>query len=143
MTTEIRQKNLEEIRARAHASCRLCGAGNPLGMKLKFQVCDDGSVQAIFFCRPEYMGYDDQLHGGVISSLLDSAMTNCMFSLGKPAVTAELKVRYHQPAKTDEKVVVRAWLEESFSRMHVLKAELFQHGEKKASARAKFMERRD
>jgi acyl-coenzyme A thioesterase PaaI-like protein len=34
------------------------------------------------------------LHGGVISSILDGTMTNCLFAHGTVAVTAELRVRF-------------------------------------------------
>jgi len=86
------------------------------------------------------MGYEDQLHGGVISSLLDSAMTNCLFSHGKTAVTAELKVRYRKPVLVGVNAVIRAWIHESFSRLCILKAEVLQDDEVKVKATGKFVE---
>lgn len=142
MITDTRQNNLESLQARLHSRCRLCGRENAAGFHLTFTACEDGSVQAGVLCGPEHMGYEDRLHGGVVSSLLDSAMTNCLFSHGVHAFTAELKVRYHHPVRVGVPVIVRAWREARCSKLHLLKAELVQNGEKKASASAKFMESR-
>lgn len=86
------------------------------------------------------MGYADQLHGGVISSLIDSAMTNCLFSQGKTAVTAELTVRYYKPVLIGINAVVRAWVEESYSKLSLVKAALLQDEDVKVKARGKFIE---
>ncbi len=142
MTTDARQSNLENLQERLHPRCRLCGRENARGYHLAFTACEDGSVQADVLCGPEHMGYEGRLHGGVVSSLLDSAMTNCLFSHGVRAFTAELKVRYHHPVGIGVPATVRAWREETCSKLHLLKAELVQNGEKKASASAKFMESR-
>jgi acyl-coenzyme A thioesterase PaaI-like protein len=59
------------------------------GLNLSFHVCRDGRVEGRFRCGYAYQGYTGLLHGGVISSILDGAMTNCLFSSGKTAVTAK------------------------------------------------------
>ena len=40
-------------------------------MKLKFYTEDEGRFITRFQPKPEHQGYPGQLHGGVISSLLD------------------------------------------------------------------------
>jgi hypothetical protein len=60
--------------------CFVCGIDNPIGLKLKFYTDDEGRCIARFPVpvwhrtgRPkaEHQGYPGQLHGGIISSLLD------------------------------------------------------------------------
>jgi acyl-coenzyme A thioesterase PaaI-like protein len=42
-----------------------------IGLKLKFYTDDEGRCIARFRPKPEHQGYPGQLHGGIISSLLD------------------------------------------------------------------------
>ncbi|MCK4341833.1 MAG: PaaI family thioesterase [Phycisphaerae bacterium] len=109
-------------------------------MRLKFAASDDGRVQARFDCDAAFEGYAGMLHGGVVASLLDGAMTNCMFAHGIPAVTAELTVRFRHPVRTGVAVTVRAWVERCSPPLHVLKAEVVQNGQLMATARGKFMD---
>jgi acyl-coenzyme A thioesterase PaaI-like protein len=80
------------------------------------------------------------LHGGVIASLLNGAMTNCMFAYGIPAITAELNVRFRHPVAIGKTAVVRAWIERSSRSLHVLRAEVVQDEQVRAAARGKFLE---
>jgi len=137
--TESNQSNLDYLRSRLHAQCTACGPLNSRGLNLNFVVCHDGSVQASFACTRDFSGYEDRLHGGIISTVLDSAMTNCLFAYRKTAVTAELTVRFRQPVAIDKEAVVRAWLAKSVSSLYILHAEIVQDGGIKASAIGKFI----
>jgi len=52
----------------------------------------DGVLKANFQCKPIFQGYPDQLHGGVISAVMDAAMMNCLFARGITADTARLSI---------------------------------------------------
>ena len=137
------QANLDQVQTETHPFCMVCSQSNPLGLGLKFATNDDGSVSASFVGHPALEGFQGLLHGGVIASLLDGAMTNCMFARGCAAMTAELKVRYREPVVIGEEMFIRAWVTRSVPRLHVLHAELNQNGCVKAVAWAKFMERHE
>jgi uncharacterized protein (TIGR00369 family) len=139
MTTDLSPIELTKIRAQAHSNCVVCSPLNKRGFGLEFMISKDGSVQATFGCDKVFEGYANVLHGGVISCLLDGAMTNCMFAHGYVAVTAELDVRFQHPVVTGELATVRAWIDRSRSRLHVVKAEFTQNGQVKATAVGKFM----
>jgi uncharacterized protein (TIGR00369 family) len=124
-----------------HPRCVVCGARDPLGLGLHFTSGEDGSVESGFRCDSELEGYPGQLHGGMIALLLDAAMTHCLFSRGRRAVTAELTVRYREPVATDRPASVRARIEGSRHRLSVVKAELLQGGRARAWATAKFVDR--
>jgi acyl-coenzyme A thioesterase PaaI-like protein len=51
--------------------CFVCGIENPTGLKLKFYSDDEGRCIARFRPKPEHQGFPGQLHGGLISTLLD------------------------------------------------------------------------
>jgi len=132
---------LGRLRQQTHPLCVVCSPANPLGLKVEYTLNPDGSVEGSFTGGPMFQGYDGMLHGGVIASLLDGAMTNCMFACGCVGVTAELKVRYRKAVAAGEKVTIRAWLVQSNTRLYQLRAELMQTNSVKAAATAKFMEK--
>ena len=125
-----------------HARCIVCGGDNPVGLKLEFVTEGRGRVSASFACPQALQGYAGLLHGGIISALIDGAMTNCLFSLGISAVTAELSVRYLAPVAVDHPAQVTATLERSRGPLHCLQAELRQHDRVLVRACGKFVDRR-
>jgi uncharacterized protein (TIGR00369 family) len=135
-----RQARLAAVRAVEHPRCVLCGLANPHGLRLAFEVQHDGSVVADVPCREVLQGYAEALHGGVISALLDAAMTHLLFSRGIVAVTAELTVRFLAPARLGHNALVRALLEQSSSHLlYRVRGELVQDGTLVARASAKFL----
>lgn len=140
MTNDSAKTDLAKIRARVHANCMVCSLSSKSGLGLEFMLSENGSVQATFSCDKAFEGYANVLHGGLISCMLDGAMTNCMFAHGYAAVTAELTVRFHHPVVIGEFATVRAWIDRSRSGLHVLKAEVVQNQQVRATAVGKFME---
>lgn len=139
--TEPAQDVLERTRLAAHPLCIVCGQADECGLGLRFALRDDGGVEARFECKARFQGYEGLLHGGVTSSVLDGAMTNCLFAHGIVAVTAEIKVRFRHPVELNAPLVVRAHITRSQAPLHVVEAEIVQDGQIKAKATGKFMER--
>ena len=139
MTIEERQNTLLAMRELHHRTCPICGDLNPNGLRAAFQVRPDDTVQAEVVCGEDKEGYAGHLHGGIIASLLDGAMTNCLFSHGIRAVTGELVVQMLQPLQAGTAMVVRGWLERRLSPFYLMKAELLQDGKLAAKGKAKFM----
>lgn len=135
------QRELRRLRDLTHGRCVVCGGESRQGLHVAFEALPDGSVQGRLPGRTELAGYPETLHGGIIASLLDGAMTNCLFAHGIVAVTAELTVRYRRPVSTLEPVEVRAWRADAPHGLHRMEAELRQGGEVLVSAKAKFLSR--
>jgi len=133
------QATLESLCAAEHAECLMCGPANTLGLKLRFRVQPDGSVLAMFACREAFRSYPETLHGGVISALLDAAMTNALFSVGVVGVTAELTVRFLAAVALNRGAVVRASIEKDAHPLFYVRAELEQDRKLMARATAKFL----
>ena len=55
--------------------CFVCGIDNPIGLHLAFYTDDEGRCIARFQPRPHHQGYPGQLHGGLISTILDLGET--------------------------------------------------------------------
>jgi uncharacterized protein (TIGR00369 family) len=137
------QDRLDRVHHGIHAGCVVCGLENGRGLRVPYRVLPDGSVEAEFTCPESLEGYRHVLHGGVIASLLDGAMTNCLFAHGITAVTAELTIRYHAPVITGRPATIRASIDRSAHGCHFLTAALCREGRVAVTARAKFLSSRD
>lgn len=142
-STQSSQARLKTVRTHTHPYCVVCSQSNPLGLGLEFSVHDDGSVSASFLGHFALEGFQGCLHGGMIASLLDGAMTNCLFARGHVAMTAELNVRYRKPVLIGHDITIRAWITRSQPPLHLLEAELKQEAYAKAIALAKFIDRNE
>lgn len=123
-----------------HSHCLVCGNRNPWSLGLCFRTTDDGTVHAEFQAHPGLQGYDGILHGGVIASLLDSAMTHCLFNQGVKAVTADLHVRFLEPVSCESDLRIRATVLSHTPPLFRLRAELLRRERIVAWAEATFME---
>ncbi len=123
-----------------HSSCLLCGERNPWSFKIAFQADNDGTVKARFQSHRFLQGYDGIIHGGVISALLDAAMTHCLFHQGVRALTGDLRVRFLQSIPCHAALDLRAWILSARPPLYRLKAELFAEECIAAWAEAKFMQ---
>ena len=96
----------------SHDQCLVCGSRehNPDSLELQFSRHADGSVSAPFVVGPKHQGYSGLLHGGMTSTLLDAAMTHCLFMQGIKALTAELTVRFMAPIRVGQTLTVCARL---------------------------------
>lgn len=135
------QATLDATQAAQHPDCILCGTRNAFGLGLRFQAHAPGNVRAEFIGHALLQSYPDTLHGGVTAALLDAAMTNCLFSLGIVAVTAEMTVRYVSPINLHDRIELAASREAYHPPLHYLIAELRQNEKLVAKARAKFFEK--
>jgi acyl-coenzyme A thioesterase PaaI-like protein len=140
-TTDNRYSAYRQLRRDTHPGCVVCCRSNGQGLGLEFHIAHDGAVEASFSCGRVFQGYPDVLHGGVISMLLDGAMTNCLFAHNIVAVTADLAVRFRHPVATTNVALVRAWINSSTGPLHYLTAELMQNSEVKATATGKFLDK--
>lgn len=140
VTTEASQELLEKTRNAYHARCTVCGTSGSGNPGLRFMVQGDCSVECLFDSREHWQGYAGCLHGGIVAMLLDSAMVNCLFALGKVALTGELKVRFRKRVIVGSQVVVRGWTVESLSPLFCMAASIRQNDEIMATGSAKFME---
>ena len=87
--------------------CYVCGKKNPAGLGVDFEIDREARpIRARFTPSSSHQGYEGIVHGGILSALLDEAMAKLAFSLGIPAVTAEMTVKFKVPAAPGEELSV-------------------------------------
>lgn len=90
--------------------CFVCGPGNPIGLRLRFQIDDQDVCRSEFTPGPDHGGYDQLTHGGIVFSALDDVMANWMFLKGIRAHTARCEIRYRQPLVIGTRVLLEGRL---------------------------------
>jgi acyl-coenzyme A thioesterase PaaI-like protein len=121
-----------------HAQCLICGSDDPLDLKLQFKPGEDGSMTVIFPGERRFQGYAGRLHGGIIATLFDSAMTHCLFANGLTGVTASLNIRFRLPVTVHQAVQVKVWVEKRKLSLCRLRGTLQQNGVIKGTGEAMF-----
>jgi len=139
--TNVKRSRVQPFPTWPHPNCFVCGEANGHGLHLEFMLAKDGDVSSRFDCQERYEGYPGVLHGGVISSIMDGAMTNCLFAHEVVALTAELNVRFRSPVVVGHPAEVFAHVSRSDSPLHVVEAKIVQDGKVKVTATGKFMEK--
>lgn len=87
-------------------NCFVCGDRNVGGLMLRFIVDEAArTIKTEFVPGRTYQGFADIVHGGIISTVLDEAMTKLAFQLGLDAVTGKLTVRFKSPLMVGERIV--------------------------------------
>src|SRR5690606_6956994 len=106
---------------------------------------DGHIVRTRWLPRPEYAGFQQVIHGGVLASLLDEIMVwACGVRTGKFTYCAELNVRYNLPVRPEQPVIATAELAEDKRRLFLAKGELrSEANELLASATGKYVPVRD
>jgi len=86
------------MKFKTDGNCFVCGAKNPHGLKLSFEIDKEKqTLKTNFVASPTFQGWDGIVHGGMISTLLDEAMAKLVYELGYPAVTASLEIKFKKP----------------------------------------------
>jgi uncharacterized protein (TIGR00369 family) len=89
--------------------CFGCGKNNSIGMKLHF-TRDGDVIRAEFTSDKMHQGWPGLLHGGIVMTLLDEAMSNIAYATGQTTLTARMEVTWRQSVKVEAPLVVTAWI---------------------------------
>lgn len=129
------------VTLRSSEDCFACGRENAAGLHLSFTLHPDRqSIETEWLPPKTFQSYSDVLHGGFVALLLDEVMGKLAMSLGMPAVTADLSIRYLKPVPTGRLLRVRGWIVEAKRRVVTAQAEaLLEDGTPGARATAKLM----
>jgi uncharacterized protein (TIGR00369 family) len=103
--------------------CFACGEKNPIGLKLKFRREGDG-VGAEFTPGEVHQGWKEVVHGGIIVSILDEAMSYATLFNGVSTLTAKMQTRFKRPARIGEPLIVTARITKQTRRLVETKAEM-------------------
>jgi acyl-coenzyme A thioesterase PaaI-like protein len=73
---------------------------------------------------PAWEGFRGIVHGGVVSTVLDEAMSKAVAATGIEALTAELRVRYRLPVNSGATFQIRGWIVKRSKRLIQTEASL-------------------
>ncbi len=104
--------------------CFVCGQDNPIGLKLRF-AWDGRTAKAEFTPSKLHQGWSGVIHGGIITCLLDEAMSYaCLFEKIN-TVTARIQVRIKRPITTGEVLSITGNIARRTRRLVEAKAVIF------------------
>lgn len=121
--------------------CFVCGQENPISLGLKFQFYEDNKVKAYFKPHQNLQGFKNIVHGGIITTVLDEAMSKTANRNEVEAVTAEMTVRFKNPVAVNNEYIVMGRLIKKNKNLLFTEAFLRDRDETiYAAAEAKFMD---
>ena len=91
--TQNTPDNLTPFAHTAQNACFGCGPANPSGLHLEFFLAPDGAVVSSATISNLYEGPQGYLHGGIIATLLDEAMSKAVRAQGFLSMTRNMEVR--------------------------------------------------
>jgi acyl-coenzyme A thioesterase PaaI-like protein len=98
------------LNARTQSGCFVCGQNNPQGLRIRFRREDAGEMTAHWTPTSAWEGFRGIVHGGVVSTVLDEAMSKAVAGTGIEALTAELRVRFRRHVTSEDMFLVRGWV---------------------------------
>ena len=139
MTKET--ENLTPLPHAAQNRCFGCGPANPAGLHLGFLLAQDGSVFSLPIVPNTFEGPRGFLHGGIIATLLDEAMSKAVRAQGLTAMTRQIEVEYLRPVPSGAPIRIEGRLVRSEGRKHWTEARILGAGGKTlATAKGLFVE---
>ena len=132
---------LEPFAHSANNRCFGCGPASAHGLRLEFLLASDGAVVSLPIVPEGFEGHPGYLHGGIIATLLDEAMSKAVRVLGKPSMTRKMEVEYLRPVPSGAPLRIEGRVVRNEGRKHWAEAVIVDVGEKTlAHARGLFIE---
>ena len=108
-----------------HKNCFACGEHSVNGLKLKFELLDDGTLCSDFKINKNYQGYDNMSHGGIVSTILVSSMINLFYLKdGLRLSTARLNVRFRKPIPVEKAFTVKTVVQQNIRNFYKAKSQI-------------------
>lgn len=99
-----------------YQGCFACGQRNDAGLKLVFRREGD-EIVTDYTPEPRFQGFPGVVHGGILTTLLDEALSRTATIEGRWMMTGKLEMRFRNAAPVGRKLRVSARALSSRSRM--------------------------
>jgi uncharacterized protein (TIGR00369 family) len=117
-------ENLTPMLHAAQNRCFGCGQANPAGLRLEFLLAEDGSVVSLPTVPDSFEGPPSFLHGGVIATLLDEAMSKAVRARGLTTMTRQMEIDYLRPVPSGTHIRIEGRVVRSEGRKHWTEARI-------------------
>ena len=125
----------------AQNRCFGCGPANAHGLHLEFLLAGDGAVVCLATVPDRFEGPPGYVHGGIIATLLDEAMSKSVRALGLTAMTRHMEIDYLRPVHSSTPVRLEGRRVRSEGRKHWTEARILNaRGHVLAEAKGLFIE---
>jgi uncharacterized protein (TIGR00369 family) len=139
----ISSENLTPMAHAAQNRCFGCGKANAIGLHLDFLLADDGSVVCFASIPDTLEGPVGYVHGGIIATLLDEAMSKSVRARGVVAMTRHMEVDYLRPVPSSSPIRLEGHVTHHEGRKHWAQARILdEKGTELASGKGLFIELR-
>jgi uncharacterized protein (TIGR00369 family) len=144
MSENAKEPALKPMIHSAQNFCFGCGPDNPTGLQLKFSQDEQQTVVCVVTVPTRFEGPPKYVHGGVISTLLDEAMSKAVRASGVTAMTRSMEIDLRRPVPSGVEVRIEGRLTRSEERKHWTEARILnQEGKVLASAQGLFVQVRE
>ena len=124
-------------------SCFGCGEANLTGLRLEFLLAADGSVVSLPSISESFEGHPGFLHGGIIATLLDEAMSKAVRARGLTSMTRQMEIDYLRPVPSRAPLRIEGRVVRSEDHKHWTEARILNaHDALLAQAKGLFIELR-
>ncbi|MGB8029404.1 MAG: PaaI family thioesterase [Terracidiphilus sp.] len=136
-----RTENLTPFAHSASNRCFGCGPANQTGLRLEFLLADDGSVVSFPVVASAFEGHPGYLHGGIIATLLDEAMSKAVRARGNSSMTRKIEIDYLRPVPSETPLRLEGRVVRNEPRKHWAEARILnEKGRVLAEAKGLFIE---
>jgi uncharacterized protein (TIGR00369 family) len=116
-------------------NCFGCGQISTVGLHLVFETAPDLTVHCTAVISDQYEGPPGYLHGGIIATVLDEAMSKANRAGGVTAMTRQMTVEYLRPVPSNAPVQIMGSVTRSEGRKHWTQSQI-QNAEGRVLAQA-------
>jgi uncharacterized protein (TIGR00369 family) len=121
------KETIENLTPLAHAAqnrCFGCGPANATGLQLEFLLAEDGSVVCLQTVPDRFEGPSGYVHGGIIATLLDEAMSKAVRASGRTSMTRQMEIDYLRPVPSGAAIRIEGRVVRSEGRKHWTEAKI-------------------
>jgi uncharacterized protein (TIGR00369 family) len=134
-------ENLKPFAHSAQNRCFGCGPAKSTGLHLQFLLAEDNSVVCLATVPDGFEGPPLYVHGGIIATLLDEAMSKAVRASGRTAMTRQMEIDYLRPVPSGATIRIEGRVTRSEDRKHWAEAKIVNgNGVELARAKGLFIE---
>ena len=101
--------------------CFACGKDNPEGLHMKFYTDNDKHVFSEINLTENKRGWEQVVHGGIVSTILDEIMAwTAIYFKKQFMLTKTIQVNFLHPLKINTKVKAVGWIEEQTNSKEIM-----------------------
>jgi uncharacterized protein (TIGR00369 family) len=123
-TSEAASTSMQPLTHGALHNCFGCGQDNESGLRLEFSVDAQHQVHCTARIPERFQGPPGYVHGGIIATLLDEAMSKANRQFGVVAMTRQMEVEYLKPVPVDTPIKITGRHLRVSGRKHHCEAEI-------------------